>query len=165
MSTKKENILKRIGDFLDTAFTETENTTPIVEAAAAPPAEDAPVETPPAEEPKPIETKDLEDGVYIVKIVGGVIETAELKPEEAPEPIEEKTDEVKMSAEIKEKLTVEFETKLAAQKAEFELKLSELSKAQKASGIVQAPIETAPKIMTSKDYILYELEEKRKNRL
>lgn len=178
MSNKKENILKRLGEYLDTIFTIEGPLlpaieAPIVEAAAG----DPPVVIVPevSETPK---IEELPDGEYTIKVKGGVIESCE--PMEAP--VEETEEELakkkkakcdeeelakealktQLSSDLTKDLTKEFETKLAAQKAEFELKLKELTDAKSASGIVQAPVEKLePKIYSAKEIIMKNAEEKR----
>jgi hypothetical protein len=170
MSTKKENILKRLGDYLDTMFTETPVVeAPVVEAAAG----DPPVETPPVEEPMPAPKElkvgdPLPDGEYevmdqIVVLKGGVIES--VTPKEMPEAETEEEMAKKKKAKcdeeeaVKAKLSSDFESKLAAQKAEFELKLKELSEAKQASGIIQAPVEKVEqRAYTAKEIILRNIE-------
>jgi len=173
---KKENILKKIGDYLDTVFTEelkpVEMAIPPEEKPADKPA-DKPVDKP-EEKPVPeLKVGDpLPDGEYEVgdqKVVlkGGIIESVEPKGPAPEVPMASnggtiiKTttvkEETKMSSEdIKVELSKEFEAKLEAIKADFETQLKKLSEAKQTSGIIQAPVEvkTEPKVYSAKEIIM-----------
>jgi len=163
---KKENILKRLGDFLDTLFKE--DTPEIVET---PEVKAEIEETPPVKAQLEV-GQPLPDGEYeiegqLVSIKGGIIDA--IKPKEEVVPPEEmkeetpETPETHMSSDdIKAVLQKEFNDKLEAQKTEFELKLKELTEASKVSGLIQAPVEKheEPKNYTAKDIIIRNIEEK-----
>ena len=178
MSTKKENILKRLGDYLDTIFTAEEPiVAPIVDLAVGDPSTadpELPVEN--ALPGELIVGESLPDGEYeimdqIVILKGGVIESVSPKAEM---PVEQeaatsggtfiKTTTIKEETKLSADLKLEFETKLAEQKAEFELKLKTLSDAQKASGIIQAPVDKTepPRSYSAKEQILRNIENRNK---
>jgi len=169
MSNKKENILKRLGEYLDTIFTSPE--VPIVEAAIGDPIPPIPPEEAPIPAPKELKVGDpLPDGEYeimdqVIVLKDGKIESVTPKEPMPEESEEEMAKKKKAKCDADEALKTEFEDKLSAQKAEFELKLSELSKASKTSGIIQAPVEKVePKIYTAKEIIMRDAEYKRNNK-
>ena len=178
----KANILKRIGDFIDTEFktseTPVELAAPPVVPAPAPGKDKTPAAPTPADKPVnelPFKVGEaLPDGEYeidgnVVKLVKGIIEAiTPANPNAAPEVpmasnggtiIKTTTvkEETKMSSEdIKVELSKEFEAKLEAIKADFETQLKKLSEAKQTSGIIQAPVEvkTEPKVYSAKEIIM-----------
>ena len=166
MSNKKENILKSLGEYLDKIFI-----TPEVEMAVGDPSTaEKPAEAKPADKPAdaPVAPEfkvgdPLPDGQYeimdqIIVLKGGMIES--ITPKEAIQPEEEMT--VK-AAEL-EKEVAAINEKMAAQKRDFETELKKLADANKASGIIQAPVDThsEPKVYTAKEIILRNIENRNK---
>jgi len=162
---KKENILKKIGDYLDTVFSaeEIQEVIPEVVAAEAPVEELPPTETPAPElkvgDPLPDGEYEIMDQIVILK--DGKIESIVPKEKPVEEAPEEEMAKAKSTEDLEKEIAA-IESKLSAQKEAFELELSKLSEANKASGIIQAPVEqhTEPRVYTAKERILRTIEGK-----
>lgn len=95
---------------------------------------------------KPIET-EAPEAVVIVEPVT----MAEATPEDIEDLINGKVEEIKLA----------YESKLAAQKAEFEAQVESLGNKFKESSVIQAPIEVEKAPVSYKDRILSEIQSKR----
>lgn len=125
---------------------------------------------------------DLQYEGNTITISGGVI--TEIKPIEAEVEVEEamseelkeaetKLSEIKMGYEAQitqltsdiETLKASYEAKLSEQKTEYETKLNEVVKASGKNEVIQAPKPEQPKApLTTKEIIMREIEQKRKNK-
>lgn len=169
---KKEEMFKKISDFLDGIFkadpveTNTESTNNLSTETELAKPEETPVEDVPSEEtPNTLKIGDvLPDGEYeimdqIVTLKDGKIEAITPKVMESQE--------TKMSVEeVKLNLQKELDEKLKLQKEAFDKELDKLSKTVIASGIIQAPIEEKiePRELTAKEIIMRNAENKRNNK-
>lgn len=162
MNFEKDNILKKLGDYLDTLFKKPDETPEVQNAEES--KEDLAckpknkkkfaVEDFPVGQPLPDGEYELDGCIVVLK--GGLVESCTPIEEELPEekPVEQPAQaaEVKQNSDVEAKLQKEFDEKLKAQKEAFDIELQKLINSNK-SGIVQGPIvvEEPSKIYSAKE--------------